>query len=288
MRDCLIKTRNCCVSNYDTNIIFLYKHNKIIDVKLSKLKYLFNCLCILPFKIISKFIKYYNYDLIYKIEDLYYTTRLESNHIIPIILNVSINTINNPTKIIPPIITNISTIEQTTKAIILTEQSINTETCIKDNTLTDNSIKDNILTDNSIKDNTLTDNSIKDNIKDNTKAIEKKDTITTSIIENIVQIETTSNKISIAPTATIINTTNDITLQINEAPNISSYDITTKFRLYNSSVPLWVFIKNEDIDINKYNIIKIKYFMNNKIEISNINIKQNMNKLLYELFSNQH
>jgi ATP-dependent 26S proteasome regulatory subunit len=49
----------------------------------------------------------------------------------------------------------------------------------------------------------------------------------------------------------IINTTNDITLQINEAPNILSYDITTKFKLYNISIPLWVFIKNEDIDINK-------------------------------------
>jgi hypothetical protein len=62
-------------------------------------------------------------------------------------------------------------------------------------------------------------------------------------------------------------------------------DVTSNFKLYNNSIPLWVFIKNENVNLEMYNIIKIKYMLNNKIEFIDINIAQNINKLLYELFN---
>ena len=60
MKNCLIGTRNCCVSNYGVTIVYLYNDNKIIDINDSKLKCLLSCLCVIPFKLLSKFIKYYN------------------------------------------------------------------------------------------------------------------------------------------------------------------------------------------------------------------------------------
>jgi len=66
---------------------------------------------------------------------------------------------------------------------------------------------------------------------------------------------------------------------------VEEYDITNNLKLYNTSIPLWVFIKNENIDLDKFNTIKIKYMFNNKIEIIDININANINRLLYELFN---
>jgi len=254
MQDCLINFRNCCVSNYGVNIIYLYKHNKIVDMSISKLKYILSFLCCIPFKLLSKFIKYNNYNIIYTMDNLYYTTNIIENHITPVILNISLySNLNNPKKKLY-IDTNVDSpisipINNNSPTIIknYTVSLDNTPEMSNINTALDCSNDNNILTVNECPDD-----------KDITmvEISDKKDNDT-------IMIDTTEIK----------NTDNNY------------LDVTSNFKLYNNSIPLWVFIKNENVNLEMYNIIKIKYMLNNKIEFIDINIAQNINKLLYELFN---
>ena len=260
MQNCLINTRNCCVSNYGVRIIYLYKSNKIIDVSVSKLRFLLKCMCIMPFKLLVKFIKYNNYDIIYTMDSLYYTTNIIENHITPVILYVSLySNQNNDTKKKLYIDTNV----ESPIAIPIDNYYNNSPTIVKNTTNMDIS-PENKPMDISHDTNMISVNECPDD-KDITmiELSTKKEIIESKVNEDIVMVEVSDKKDSI---------------------DNNEFDITSNFRLYNNSIPLWVFIKNENINLDNYNMIKIKYMLNNKIEIIDINIAENINKLLYSLF----
>lgn len=90
MISCLVNTRNCLVSNYGVNINYIYNKHGVVNVQKSCLYYLFKCLtyaCCIPFNCIkSCFVPRYN--IIYNMDNLYYTTDTEYTKISPIILSV--------------------------------------------------------------------------------------------------------------------------------------------------------------------------------------------------------
>jgi len=245
MQSCLIGTRNCCVSNYGVTIVYLYNNNKIINVNETKLRYILSCACVIPFKILSKFIKYYNYHIIYKMDNLYYTTNILSNHITPVIMNVTIVSEIITKKINLYIDTNIDT-----PVNIITNNS---------STLIKNNIQSPVPMDMSPDNNMDCSSESKDMDVTIDECPDDKDITMVSLSgkkEDVV--ETTCDRLS--------------------------EDITTNFRLYNNSIPLWVFIKNENINLDNYKIIKFKCMINNKIESNEINILKYINKPLYEIF----
>ena len=309
MIESCINLRNCCISNYGVNIIYLYKNNKIIDVIDSKLRFLLSCLCFVPFKLLTKIIKCYKYDIIYNMDNLYYTTNIQTNHIIPVILyatlyssanikkklfidtnidspvNVPIDNYysNSPTLIKPNKIDAVSVNSASKNNSVMSSPNIKHET-------SDNKIDDNKTDDNKIDDNKTDDNKTDDNKTDimdcspNNKIL----SVNSCPCDNdITMIELSNKEITITE---IEDNKDIIMIEMSEKKNDTKIDefeldITNRLKLYNTSIPLWVFINNENVDLNKYNTIKIKYMFNNKIEIIDININLNINRLIYDLFN---
>ena len=275
MKNCLIDTRNCCVSNYGVTIVYLYNDNKIIDINDSKLKCLLSCLCVIPFKLLSKFIKYYNYHIIYKMDNLYYTTNIKENHITPVIMNVTIaDEIFITKKINLYINTNIDTPDNILVNNSLTLIKNNNQSPVPMEMSPDNNPMDCSPNNNDL---ILTTNECPDDKDITMVEISGKKEVVIGISENKDTLTNCSSENKMESLDTTHNITHDITHNI-------THDITTNFRVYNNSIPLWVFIKNENINLEKYKIIKIKYMLNNKIETIEVNILQNMNRPLYELF----
>jgi hypothetical protein len=213
----------------------------------------------MPFKLLVKFIKYNNYDIIYTMDSLYYTTNIIENHITPVILYVSLySKRNNDTKKKLYIDTNI----ESPISIPIDNYYNNSPTLVKNKPM--DISPENKPMDISHDTNMISVNECPDD-KDITmiELSTKKEIIESKVKEDIVMVEVSDKKDSI---------------------DNNEFDITSNYRLYNNSIPLWVFIKNENINLENYNMIKIKYMLNNKIEIIDINIAENINKLLYSLF----
>lgn len=272
MQKCLVNIRNCCVSNYGVNIIYLYRPDKIIETNVSKLKYVLSCLCFMPFKLLSKFIKYYNYDIIYTMDNLYYTTNIISNHITPVILSVALySNINNESS-------------NETKKCLYIDTNVESPIAIP----IDNYYNSPTIIKNKSMDISPENNSYPMEISPNNNSMEcSPDNKMLNVNEcpddkDITMVELSSKK------EIVISDVKDdkdiVMIDVSPKKDVF-YDMTTNFRAYNSSIPLWVFIKNENVNLDMYNMIKIKYMLNNKIEIIDINIAQNINKLLYDLFS---
>lgn len=85
-----VKLRNFYVTNFFVNIICLRKkHNYIyLDNKYLIYRYL---LLLCPFYFVNYIANKYNYDLIYKIDDIYGITNVKENHIIPFIINCTVS-----------------------------------------------------------------------------------------------------------------------------------------------------------------------------------------------------
>ena len=59
MLSCLIKSRNCLVSNYGVTINYIYNNDKVVDMSKSFYRYficIFKYLCCVPFCCIKKLI----------------------------------------------------------------------------------------------------------------------------------------------------------------------------------------------------------------------------------------
>ena len=70
---CLVKTRNCLVSNYCVNINYFYTENKIIDFAKSYYRYLMSCVTCLfciPFTCVKNIFSK-KYTIIYNMDKLY-------------------------------------------------------------------------------------------------------------------------------------------------------------------------------------------------------------------------
>jgi len=97
MISCLVNTRNCLVSNYGVNINYIYNKHGVVNVKKSSLRYFFGCLtyaCCIPFSCIKSYFTP-KYNIIYNMDDLYYTTDTEATKITPIIISAkAINTMH--------------------------------------------------------------------------------------------------------------------------------------------------------------------------------------------------
>ena len=294
MIESCINLRNCCISNYGVNIIYLYKNNKIIDVIDSKLRFLLSCLCFVPFKLLTKIIKCYKYDIIYSMDNLYYTTNIQTTHIIPVILYATLYSSSNIKKKLF-IDTNIDSPVN----VPIDNYYSNSPTLIKPNKIDAVSVNsasnnDPVMSSPNIKpetDNKTDDNKTDDNKIDiiDCSPDNKILSVNSCPCDNdITMIELSNKEITIAEIDD--NNNNIIMIEMSEKKNDTKIDefeldITNILKLYNTSIPLWVFINNENVDLNKYNTIKIKYMFNNKIEIIDININLNINRLIYDLFN---
>jgi len=200
-------------------------------------------------------------------DNLYYTTNVKSTHIIPVILYATLY--------LPVIKKNklfINTDVDSPQHIPI--DNYNTPTIIKTNS--DMDCSDN-------KDNSVP-------MDCSTTPDNKMITVNSCPYDNdITMVEISNNEITMTD---MEDNTDIVMVEMSEKKNdvetvetVEEYDITNNLKLYNTSIPLWVFIKNENIDLDKFNTIKIKYMFNNKIEIIDININANINRLLYELFN---
>ena len=86
MLSCLINFRNNFVSNYNVNILYMYNNDIYIDLSESYIKYLF---FFIPFSLVT-YLLTPRFNIIYKMDNLYYITTNTTMKIYPIILSVKV------------------------------------------------------------------------------------------------------------------------------------------------------------------------------------------------------
>ena len=84
-----VKTRNFLINNFLVNIECFKKEDKFIYLDNQKIIYKY-LLMIIPFYLIKTLANKYNYDIIYKVDNIYNITNIKENHIIPFITNCSV------------------------------------------------------------------------------------------------------------------------------------------------------------------------------------------------------
>ena len=79
-------------------------------------------------------------------------------------------------------------------------------------------------------------------------------------------------------TSPIVNCNND------DKDNEETLDITNLIKVYNNSIPLWVFIKNNNIDTDKYDSIRFTYLYIAQMRTKEILIDTYKNECIYKIF----
>jgi hypothetical protein len=89
-----VKTRNFLINNFFVDIKCFKKEDKFIYLDNQKIIYKY-LLMIIPFYLIKSIANKYNYDIIYKVDNIYNITNIKENHIIPFISNCSVYSNNS-------------------------------------------------------------------------------------------------------------------------------------------------------------------------------------------------
>lgn len=141
----LISLRNLIVQNFYIKIYGLYSNNKLYSNNvLLTLFYIFK---FIPFFIVKKLFKLFNYQIIYEIDGIHTITDITSNHILPIILNFELT--NDDRSNIQ--IINIKYYNSSIPLIYILKNNINNYKFIRIKYLNKGRIIDKIVTINDVK-----------------------------------------------------------------------------------------------------------------------------------------
>jgi len=87
-----LNLRDFIIGNFNVNIYSIEYNNNYYDVYNNYKYFILLFLKLVPFTLLKIFFEYYNINVIYKLDNVYYKTNLLKNyHILPLILDIHIN-----------------------------------------------------------------------------------------------------------------------------------------------------------------------------------------------------